>query len=255
MAKESKEIDETINKWFEQAKQKLTGGKTYYKQYELDVDSLCLGVVALVENYADSALLLLNTGKKLPAKALLRVISDVSVKCMWCLKGLEQSQEEFSDRFDKWRRYSLSKDKKRIGAEIGILKENYDNSKSELVAKLEGLVKILEKEGINDDEKMPSIWKMREIWENQPEMNFDALYRQFHEGIHPDWMVLQILQRKCEEKILYKADKEENVNLLKTYCLIIIGYLFESIYSINKWDFAEFEKDIKGIKGSNVTQQ
>ena len=255
MAKESKEIDETINKWFNQAKQNLTGEKTYFKEYELDVDSLCFGVVALVENYAGSVLLLLNTGKKLPAKALLRVISDVSVKCMWCLKGIEQSQEEFNKRFDIWRRYSLSKDKKRMEEEIGILKENYDNSKSGLTAKLEGLVKILEKEGISDDEKMPSMWKMREIWENQSAINFDALYRQFHQGIHPDWMVLKVLQKREGNKILYKSDIEENVNSLKIYCLIILGYLFESIYSINKWDFSEFEKDIKEIRGSNVKQQ
>jgi len=63
------EIDETINKWFEQVKQKLTGGKTYYKQVQLDVDKLCGWVVTLLENYAQSVLLLLSKGRILPAKA------------------------------------------------------------------------------------------------------------------------------------------------------------------------------------------
>lgn len=248
--KRKMEIEKTINKWFEKAKGKLSGGKTYYKQSELDVDSLCLGVVALLENYVHSVLLLLNAGKKLPAKALLRVIGDISIKCMWCLKGLEKGLEEFSKRLDIWRRYSLSKDKKKMQAEIAILEQNYDNSVSQLVGRLKGFVEILEKEGISNNEKMPSIWDMREIWENQADMNFDVLYRRFHQGIHPDWMVLQLLAKKDGDKILYKADIEESIEDLKKFCLAILGYLLRAIYSVNKWDLSEFEKDIKQITGS-----
>jgi len=247
-SKRKMEIDKTINKWFEEAKRKLSGGKTYYKQAKLDVDSLCLGIVALLENYVHSVLSLLNAGKKLPAKALLRVISDMSIKCMWCLKGLEKGLEEFSKRIDIWRRYSLSKDKKRMEAEITILEQNYDNSVSQLVGQLKGFVEILEKESISNNEKMPSIWDMREIWENQPELNFDALYRQFHQGIHPDWMVLQILKKGKEDKILYKRDIEQDTYSLKKHCLVMLGYLFKAIYSVNKWDFSEFEKDIKRLR-------
>lgn len=255
MAEGKMEIDETIYSWFQNAKTELVGGKTYYKQHELDIDSLCLGVVVLVENYAQSVLLLLNKGKILPTKALLRVISDICIKCIWCLKGLEESEEEFTNRFGKWRQYSLSQDKKRMGAEISILKENYDDINSELIGKLEGFVKILEKEGISNNEKLPSMWDMRIIWESQADINFDALYRRFHQGIHPDWMVLQLLQRKDGDKIFYKADIEENPQDLKKYCLIIVGYLLETIYSINKWDFNEFKKDINEIKGLNGKQQ
>ena len=260
MAKGKKEIDETIYSWFQNAKTQLSGGKTYYKQNELDIDSLCLGVVVLVENYAQSVLLLLNKGKILPTKALLRVISDICIKCIWCLKGLEESEEEFTNRFEKWRRYSLSQDKKRMEAEISILKENYGGINLGLVGRLEGFVEILEKEGISNNEKLPSMWNMRGIWESQAEesqadMNFDALYKRFHQGIHPDWMVLQLLQRKDGDKIFYKADIEENPQDLKKYCLIIVGYLLETIYSINKWDFNEFEKNINEIKGLNGKQQ
>jgi hypothetical protein len=242
-------IDKIINKWFEEAKAKLSGGKTYYTQSGLDVDSLCLGVVALLENYVHSVLSLLNAGKKLPAKALLRVISDMSIKCMWCLKGLEKDLEEFSKRLDIWRRYSLSKDKKRMQAEIDRLEQNYDNSVSQLVGRLKRFVEILEKEGISNNEKMPSIWDMREIWENQADMNFDALYRRFHQGIHPDWMVLQLLKKKDGDKILYEADIEESTEGLKKFCLMILGYLLRAIYSVNKWDLSDFEEDIDKIRG------
>lgn len=249
MAKGKMEIDETIYRWFQNAKTELSGGKTYYEQYELDIDSLCLGVVVLVENYAQSVLLLLNKDKILPAKALLRVMSDIFIKCKWCLKGLEESEKEFNNRFDKWRRYSLSQDKKRMESEIGILKEHYDDINTELVGKLEGFVEILEKEGITNSEKLPSMWEMRGVWESQSNMNFDALYRRFHQGIHPDWMLLQLLQRTNGQKIYYKADIEESTHDLKKYCLIIVGYLLEAIYSVNKLDFSRFEKDIKEIRG------
>ncbi len=200
------EIDEIIAKWLQNAKTKLSGEKTYGKQHELDIDSLCLGVVALVENYAGSVLLLLNAGKILPAKALLRVMGDLTIKCMWCIDGLGTSDEEFSNRLEKWRRYSLSQDKKRMEAEISILKQDYNDVNSELFNKLEGFVKILEEEGIRNNEELPSMWNMRGIWKSQADMNFDALYRRFHQGIHPDWMVLQLLQKKDGDKILYKAD-------------------------------------------------
>jgi len=254
MAEGKMEIDETIYRWFQNAKTELSGGKTYYEQHEIDIDSLCLGVVVLVENYAQSVLLLLNKDKILPAKALLRVISDIFIKCKWCLKVLEESEKEFNNRFDKWRRYSLSQDKKRMESEISILKEHYDDINLELVGKLEGFVEILEKEGITNSEKLPSMWDIRGVWESQSNMNFDALYRRFHQIIHPDWMVLQLLQRKNGQKIFYKADIEENTQDLEKYCLIIVGYLLESIYSVNKLDFSRFEKDINEIRGLNGKQ-
>lgn len=52
MAEGKMEIDETIYRWFQNAKTELSGGKTYYEQHELDIDSLCLGVVVLVESYS-----------------------------------------------------------------------------------------------------------------------------------------------------------------------------------------------------------
>jgi len=247
------EIDKKIDKWFQNAKDKLVGGKIYYKQHDLDIDSLCLGVVVLVENYTGSVLLLLNAGKILPAKALLRVIADVSIKSIWCLRGLEQGTDEFCERFEKWRRYSLSLDKQRMEAEISLLKQEQDDTNSGLLNKLESFIQILEEEGIRDPykEKMPSLWNMREIWKKQSEMNFDALYRRFNQGIHPDWMVLQCLKRKDGDKFFYKADIEENAQDLKTFCLLILGYLVEAIYSVNKWDYSEFEKDIKEIRDIN----
>ena len=107
-SKREMRIEETIDRWFEEIKQKLTGGKTCYNQYELDMDSLCLGVIRLVENYVESVLLLLNAEKKLPAKALLRVISDLCIKYIWCLRGYEQNVDEFNKRFEKWYYASIS---------------------------------------------------------------------------------------------------------------------------------------------------
>jgi hypothetical protein len=248
------EIDKKIDKWFKDAKVKLSGEKTYYEQYELDIDSLCLGVVVLVENYVGGVLLLLNAGKILPAKALLRVIADVSIKSIWCLRGLEHSKDDFCERLEQWLRYSLSLDKQRIESEISILKKDYDDVNLNLIKKLETFVKVIEEEGIGDpnSEKLPSLWNMREIWKKQAEMNFDALYRRFNQGIHPDWMVLQYLRRKEGDKFFYKSDIEEKEQDLKKFCLLILGYLLEAIYSVNKWDFSDFEKDVNEIRNLNI---
>jgi len=243
------EVNETINKWFDEVKRKLTGGKTYYKQLELDVDKLCGGVVVLLENYVQSIFLLLDKGKILPAKALLRVISDVSIKCLWCLKGLDLSEEEFNTRFDEWRRCSLSERKTLMEKELIVLDEEYGSEVSGLKTELKKQIAAIESAGIAKKERFNITDKLgQDVWKTQYKLNLVALYRSFHEAVHPDLVIFQRTMQESDGKIIYRGDVEEPPERLKIFCLVILGYLFEAIYSRNKWDFSEFEKDIKQIR-------
>jgi len=243
------EIDETINKWFEQTKQNVTGGKTYYKQLELDVDKLCGEVVTLLENYVQCVLLLLNKRKILPAKALLRIISDVSIKCIWCLKGLKTSEEEFNKRFDKWWRCSWSEHRILMEKDLAILEEEYGNEVPELKEELKRRITAIESVGITKKERFSITNELaQDVWKTQPKLNLRALYIRFHEAIHPDLVLFQKILGESDERIIYKGDIEEPSERIKGFCLVILGYLFEAVYSVNKWDFTEFEKDIKQLR-------
>jgi len=203
-------LDEILEKWFEQAKEKLGGAKA---PVELDVDKFCCGVIQLLETYANSVLILLKANKRLPAKALLRVMSDLSIKTMWCLDGLEISREEFGKRFEKWRAASLWELKRKTESELAILKEEYGDETNELEKKLEKHLEILEGEKVVKTHLSP--WDLRGVWKEQGDLNFVALYSHFNEAVHPDWVLLQTLQRKEGSKILYKGDEEESLERLK----------------------------------------
>ena len=241
------QFEEILEKWFEQAKEKLGGAKT---QVELNVDKLCCGVIQLLETYANSVLILLKVDKRLPAKALLRVMSDLSIKTMWCLDGLGISSEEFGERFEKWRAASLWELKRKTESELAILKEEYGDETNELEKKLGEHLEILEREKVVKTKLSP--WNLRGVWKEQGDLNFVALYSHFNEAVHPDWVLLQTLQQKEGSKILYRGDKEENLERLRKFCLVIVGYLFERIYSIRGWDFKDFEKDIKKLRGNSA---
>ena len=248
--KRKMEFDKTLNKWFEEIKQKVTGGKTYYKHVQLDFDKLCGWVVILLENYCKSAFLLLSKGKTLPAMALLRVISDVCIKCKWCLKGLEKSEEEFNERFDRWKRSSLSEYKSLLERNLNIFEREYGNEHRELKQEIIKRISEIKALNIKKDRLLITDELVSETWDKQSTLNVEALYRRFHEAIHPDIVLMQKMLKESSGTIIYQADIKESPKRLKVFCLIILGYLFETIYSLNKWDFSEFEKDIKQITES-----
>jgi len=244
------EFDETLHVWFEEIKQKITGGKTYYKQVQLDFDKLCGWVVILLENYCQSVFLLLNEEKSLPAKALLRVISDVCIKCKWCLKGLEKSEEEFSKRLNRWQRSSLSEYKTLLERNLNIFKREYGDEHNKLKQEIIKRISEIKALNIKKDRVLITDELVRETWDKQSTLNVEALYRRFHEAIHPDMVLMHKMLEESGGAIIYQADIKESPKRLKVFCLIILGYLFETIYSLNKWDFSEFEKDIKQITKS-----
>ena len=242
------EIDKTINKWCEQIKQNITGGKTYYQQVESNVDRFCGEVIASIDNYVQRALLLLNKGKILPAKALLRIISDVSIKCIWCLDGLKISEEKFNERFDKWRRCSLSEYRRLLDKELHVLKEEYGDEVSEQKEILKDRIATIESAGINKKERFNITEIVQEVWKNQPNLNMVALYQGHHEAVHPDIVLFERTLEESDNRIIYRGDIKEPPERIKGFCLIILGYLFETIYSVYKWDFSEFENDIKQLR-------
>jgi hypothetical protein len=248
VGKRKMEIENTINRWFEQIKQKLTGGKTYHTQLQLDVDKLYSSVIFLLENYTHSLLLLLNKRTILPAKALLRVISDVCIKCRWCLKGLETSDEEFTARFDRWLHSSLSVYKKCLERQLAILESEYGDEVSSLKEEVKHRISEIESLGLKKENLRITDDLVNDAWQAQPKLNVEALYRRFHEAVHPDLVLFQKLREETDQRIIYKADVEESPDDLKRYCLIMLGYLFEAIYSLNKWDFSDFEEDIKRLR-------
>lgn len=205
-------------------------------------------MVVLLENYVQAALSLLNKGKILPAKALLRIVSDVSIKCRWCLEGLKASEEEFNRRFDKWWRCSWSEHKTLMEKEVIVLEKEYGDEVSTLKAELGKRIETIESAGVTTKQHFSITDTLgQDVWKTQPELNLMALYRRFHEAVHPDLVLFQRTLEESDGRIIYKGDIEESPERVKILCLVILGHLFDAIYSLNKWEFSEFEKDVKRL--------
>ena len=100
------EIDETINKWFEQTQEKL---KNTMSSNE-DIDNLCCATTAVVKTYLDAVLLQLDNGLLLPSMADLRIISDLINKFLWCMN--RPKKEQIKGRLKRWEKSTAKEQKK-----------------------------------------------------------------------------------------------------------------------------------------------
>jgi len=77
-------VEETINKWF------VETNRLMQSNVNVDnfgpIDGLCVCVLQSANDYCNASLLLLNKKHERPAKALLRVLCELSVKLIWCLR-------------------------------------------------------------------------------------------------------------------------------------------------------------------------
>jgi hypothetical protein len=236
-------IDATIDKWFKWIQSKSQEPRTAFSQTEIDKDVLSTSTIALVKTYADAILLCLNEKKRLPAKALLRVMADVSMKCIWCLRGFQTGPKEFEDRWEKWKRSSLWETQRRLEKEMEVLNSEYSQSNIQnLSDEIKNRLKELEPFHLSRKDSL-GVPEVSEIWAQQGLLNKIALYDEFHHAVHPDMIVLFKMIRQDGEKFIYKFDSDEPIDRLKAFCMVIIGHLFETISDINGWGFSEEMKD------------
>jgi len=99
------EIDETINKWFRELQKKLT-----QVEDDPEIDSYFRSIYAVFNNYHNATIILLKNDFRLPAMALIRIISELFIKFLWCLHGTTNHQE-VKDRIQRWVQSSGNKKK------------------------------------------------------------------------------------------------------------------------------------------------
>ena len=177
------EIDKAINKWFDE-----TDSQMHQKINDFtSVDGLCASVLRAAKDYCNVIFLLLREERKLPAKALLRVLCELMVKLSWCLtvpdKQNENEEEIVKDKIRRWEKYTLCNnvqilekfnqiasgdDKRKIQDSIDKLKNEplFSNKTIKEMPKFVGLIK-----------QLPDLFKS-EV--------YTLLYLQFNNAIHLD---------------------------------------------------------------------
>ena len=97
------EFDKTLNKWFEEAQSELAKANG-----SPVINGVCRSVTAVLKRYCDAAIVLLDNDFNLPPMAHLRIMSELVIKFLWCLK--EEKSERIEEQIKRWDLTSLLKE-------------------------------------------------------------------------------------------------------------------------------------------------
>jgi len=197
------EIDETINKWFEKTFELIEQQLKTHK----DIDLLLVSSLRTGERYCKATLLLLNNNYLSPAKALLRILSELIAKLLWCLiipdNGANRTNEIIQERIDRWKKSTALKLAKGLEEFSDVFSANI-NKIIEEAKRLRTFAK-----GINPKE-MPNV---NQIFKDLPnpwyEEIYPRIYWQFNSAIHPD---LKMLGELIEQNGKYMVCRSEGFN-------------------------------------------
>lgn len=235
------EIEETINKWFDDTAAQM---EKYFKT-ESQIDMLCAGALKVGENYCNAVLLLLKDSHKMPAKALLRILCELTAKLTWCLwvpKEKEEADDIIYDKFQRWQKATLVENKKMLES---LRKAMPDDQKLQLGNNIKNLE---EQAGEIEFDPMPNV---TELFQKLPKdwdiVIYPMCYKQFNNAVHLDLQSIGELIEKKGNKIRLLDDFKDNVEELTKYCL---DWAFHINYYIRKhydWSFEQMEKEYSAL--------
>jgi len=236
-------IDETINKWFYETSAQM---QNHFKTADL-IDMLCAAVLKVSSNYCN-AILSLNNNHKMPAKALLRILCELTAKLVWCLFVSDKNEENPDDiickRIQRWAKYTLTENKKMLES----LKNSMpDDRKTRLVHDIESLKEQIEN---IEPSAMPAGTKIFEeltgLWKTGV---YPVYYKQFNNAVHLDLQSLGGFIKTEGNKIFCLDDSEENVDGLDGYCMDLAYHINYFIRKHYNWDISQAEKEYGSLSG------
>ena len=96
------QIGETIANWFEEFQKASESSGTEGKP--TNIVFLINSSLPTLSNYITSAMMILNSSRRLPARALLRVSGELISRVLWVLKGKDDARRQ--RRLQRWRKTS-----------------------------------------------------------------------------------------------------------------------------------------------------
>lgn len=190
-------------------------------------DLLCITTLTVCSTYFSSIMILLKNGMRMPAKALLRVLFEVSVKTMWCLHkpGPDKSDSAVEQRIERWAKASLKEDI-RLRQDFASILEGEDREKLE-----EDIRQLNEQHKAWECERMPSkftdiVKDLGDVWFKE---HYPRLYRQFNSAVHLDFASLCSRAKYNDSDMLITNDTDEAVKDLAQMAVAIMHVLFGAI--------------------------
>ena len=233
------EIEKIINRWFDETQNNLTKTKDSSDM----IDGLCRTISSVFKTYCDATIRLLEHDPKvLPAMALLRIMSELIIKSLWCLNVTKN--EEIKERIKRWEKAGVKKRKKFVKelleSEGSFDPATVDKFKQEL-AKLDEYLKD------NIVDEMPKVTGPNGLFKETKNI-FDRnicaqAYRQFNHAVHVDTLVLTWSTQRKANAIYYTGDLDENIESLKLHCLSFSYMVIKVVYVHYGWKSDQIEEE------------
>jgi len=220
------EIEKTVNKWFDE-----TDAQMHQKIKDFtSIDGLCTCVLRAAKDYCNTIFLLLRKERKLPAKALLRVLCELMVKLSWCLtvpyKQNEDEEETVKEKIRRWEKYTLCNN-------IRILEKFREVTSGDDKKKIQDSIDKLKTEQLFSDKGTKEMPKFLDLIKQLPDLFknevYPLLYLQFNNAIHLDvtsLVDLYLNQDKMRDRHMSRA-----ANL--TECCIAHAFHINSLIRLN----------------------
>jgi len=234
-------VEETVNRWFENAQNRMVQISQSDNNF---TTSFCSVAISVMKTYCSAIGFLIDNEFRLPAMALLRVISEFFVKFLWCIKP--RNDVEVRNRFHSWENTTAEK---KLNLFDGILKSKVGLNEQELTR-----INQLKDEALkiknSKRDRMPKITGKGSLFEEVSSFfgtDVSApLYRQYCATAHIDTSVLSGFLVPTDKGIGIKSDLDENLAMLKDRCLNFAYMFLIVLYKMYGWDIENIKNEYEG---------
>lgn len=243
-------IEETINAWFDATQREIMVVSNTDKTF---TTSFCCVAIAVMKLYCRATGHLIDNNFRLPAMALLRVISEFFIKFLWCtmMDNKILADAEVKQRIARWEKTSGQKQIKLID---DFLKLNNVFSDEQL-QKLKGTRDSTDANiSSNTQPGMPNVTGNGSLFEDVAAI-FGAnvsgfLYGQYSSAIHIPTSILTGFIVSNNQGLFIRDDAEESTEQLGKICLNFAYMFLKAIYNWYGWDIVSIQSEYEKITGS-----
>jgi hypothetical protein len=208
-------------------------------------DRLCITTLSVCSTYCNAIVALLQRGLRMPTKALLRALFEVSAKVLWCLaeRPTDSLHSEVEERIGRWAKASLQQDIE--------LRRSYLN----IVPKEE---RTMLEQSIKDSEEMVKQWEcdpmpkkfgklLEELGNAWAREFYPQLYRRFNDAVHLDFASLCNKAKDNGTTISVTNDSSEAIEELAQYCVVNMHVILLAVRQHYGWDSEDMNKEFKAV--------
>lgn len=208
------------------------------------VDYICIASLSVCSTYSNAIASLLAQELRMPAKALLRCLFEVSVKVLWCLHepGKETSDAAIEERIKRWAKSAIkARLKLRRGLGELLTSGPLQNENQSICDRME---RDLSQLVYNDIPNVKDITKaLGESWQSF----YTRLYLPFNDAVHLDFVSLCENATDDGHTIDVQPDSDEPIGELAKFWVLDIHMLLFAVRSHYGWDTEAMDSEFKAI--------